>query len=174
MCVTERFVCVCVCVVKQFSLGFRLRLKSTEVNFIAAQFQAFVFPPATTPDTRAPVAPNFLFVSSCCHHLFLCVRVHVYVCPCHHKSHSPLTCRLSGRNWHHILRNQFLWFTRLHLYNTPPPYLSLCYWIPLSPCRSCLSSLPVFAVTLFHSPPPFPSLSWCLWFFSLPSRCLYN
>lgn len=94
----NREICMCVCVVKRFSLGFRLNSESTEVNFIAAQFQAFVFPPATTPDMRAPVAPNFLFLLSCCHHLFQCVRVHVYVCPCHHKSHSPLTCRLSRRN----------------------------------------------------------------------------
>lgn len=45
---------VCFCVVLTVCLG--IQTKSIEGNFAAAHFQAFVFPPAVTPDAEAPAA----------------------------------------------------------------------------------------------------------------------
>ena len=114
-------VCVCVCLsvymcCQVVSPG--IQSKSIEDNFTAAHFQAFVFPAATTSDSRAPAATNFLprSLSSCCLLLSACVCVCVCVCVCscvcactckrvcgyvcaHISSliSHPLTCSLSGR-----------------------------------------------------------------------------
>lgn len=100
MCM-HMWVCVCVCM----RLG--IQSKSIEGNFTAAHFQA-VSPPAAKPHTKAPAATNFLCLSLPAITIYLDV-CSVCVCVPVIQSHSsPLTCRLSGRQWHHIQSSQFL------------------------------------------------------------------
>lgn len=65
----QKYACVCWCVcayiVKWFALGFRLsQLKVISLQLIS---KLSSFPPAATPDIRAPAAVNFLslFLSLC-------------------------------------------------------------------------------------------------------------
>ena len=158
---------------------------SIEDNFTAAHFQAFVFPAAATPDTRAPAATNFLPHSlfllspSICVSVCVCVRDSVVMCvPTFQVSHLtswPAACQGESDT-----TSSGISFTCLTLSIFLPLslYPGLIGWSsPAVPPR--LSSLPVFVVTLFHSPPPFPSLSCCLWFCCVfpspfPSVSIFN
>lgn len=157
VCAADTGRCVWLCC-QVVCLG--IQAKAIEDNFTAAHFQAFVFPPAATSDTRAHAATNFLLLP------LLAVHICVYVCP---KSYSYTTDPQAVRQevTPYPQKSFSLIHTPVNLSVICPPSFSLNL-LPSSLFNGFHLSLSSFIITpcllldFSHSPPPFPSLSCCL------------